>query len=165
MVYELIAYNTDQRYDDVRYREYTSSEKKAKLFSQIPKIQFTDSGHGIVFSAREHKGKRKPCVTVLSDYVRKNLRILKEKNTIKSISKLENKVFYKEMAEEIGVYTSYEEMMVRCNQPLWEDDWKVHCWKNYILSSTKKNWNKLKVETKLVLLVLAEKQSNDEAWD
>jgi len=78
MVYELIGYNTDQRYNDVRYREYTISKKKAELFSQIPKIQFTDSGHGIVFSARPHKGKKKPRVTVLLDYVEENLSKLRK---------------------------------------------------------------------------------------
>lgn len=78
MIYELTAYNTDQRYGDVRYREYTSSERRAKSFSQIPKIQFTDSGHGIVFSARPYKGKRKPRIMVLSDYVGENLAKLKD---------------------------------------------------------------------------------------
>ncbi len=73
MVWELIGFNTDQRYDDVRYRSYTSSRKKAELFKQIPKIQFTDSGHGIVFSAREHKGKRKPIVTILGYYINEQL--------------------------------------------------------------------------------------------
>lgn len=74
MVFELIAFNTDCRYqDDVRYREYTSSRKKADKFKEIPKIQFTDSGHGIVFHTREHHGRRKPTVSVLSVYVRKHL--------------------------------------------------------------------------------------------
>ena len=72
MIYELEAYNTDCRYSqDVRYRSYTSSKKKAGAFDKIPKIQFTDSGHGIVFHSREHSGHRKPNVNNLSDYVRK----------------------------------------------------------------------------------------------
>ena len=72
MVYELIAYNTDCQYSqDIRYREYTSSKKKADKFDAIPKIQFTDSGHGIVFHSREHKGHRKPRITIVSDYVHK----------------------------------------------------------------------------------------------
>jgi len=76
MVYELIGYNTDSRYrDDVRHREYTTSKKKAELFAKIPKIQFTDSGHGIVFAAIEHRGRRKP--TCHMDYVREQLGILK----------------------------------------------------------------------------------------
>ena len=78
MIYELIAYNTDCRYDDVRYRRYTSSEKEAKLFEQIPKIQFTDSGHGIVFSSRLHSGHRNPTVSSLWDYVSKHMSSLKK---------------------------------------------------------------------------------------
>ena len=76
MVYELIGYNTDSRYrDDVRHREYTMSAKKAELFRQIPKIQFTDSGHGIVFAAHEHRGPRGSIRRM--DYVRKQLEILR----------------------------------------------------------------------------------------
>lgn len=61
MVWELLGYGTDSRYsDDVRYREYTTSKRTAELFEQVPRIQFTDSGHGIVFSARVHRGARKP---------------------------------------------------------------------------------------------------------
>ena len=48
MVYELLAYNTECM-QDIRYRKYTTSKKKAEAFNNIPKIQFTDSGHGIVF--------------------------------------------------------------------------------------------------------------------
>jgi hypothetical protein len=79
MVYELRGYNTDSRYhDDIRHREYTTSKKKAELFAQIPKIQFTDSGHGIVFAAIEHRGRREP--TRHMDYVREQLDILKERS-------------------------------------------------------------------------------------
>ena len=78
MIYVLEAYNTDSRYrDDVRYREYTSSKKKAELFNKIPKIQFSDSGHGIVFYAHEHKGQRKPPITELRDYVLAHTNFLK----------------------------------------------------------------------------------------
>ncbi len=69
-VYILEAYNTDSRYpDDVRYREYTRCKERADLFNQIPRIQFSDSGHGICFSAREHKGTRKELRHELSQYV------------------------------------------------------------------------------------------------
>ena len=72
MIYELLAYNTDCRFpSDIRYRDYTSSKKKAEKFEQIPKIQFSDSGHGIVFISREHRGSRKPIVWTLRNYVRK----------------------------------------------------------------------------------------------
>ena len=77
MIYELEAYNTENS-DDIRYREYTSSKKKAELFKLIPKIQFTDSGHGIVFWSREHSGKRKSEKRMLRDYFRKHLTLLRK---------------------------------------------------------------------------------------
>ena len=82
MIWELEGFNTDQRYDDIRYREYTASERKANLFRLIPKIQFTDSGHGIVFSSRPHPTgkKRKPVINGFIDinkYVRKQMEILR----------------------------------------------------------------------------------------
>ncbi len=76
MTYELIAYNTDCRYSqDVRYRAYTTSKKKADKFNLIPKIQFTDSGHGIVFDAKElpPRTPRKQTINILGDYVRKHI--------------------------------------------------------------------------------------------
>jgi len=76
MTYELLAYNTDCRYQqDIRYREYTNSKKKAELFNKIPKIQFTDSGHGIVFATREMKPRerRDKTITILWRYVRENM--------------------------------------------------------------------------------------------
>jgi hypothetical protein len=74
MVYELLAYNTDCRFNDIRYRDYTTSKKKAEKFAQIPEIQFTDSGHGIVFVAREHKGRRKPIIKTVSGWVSKHIK-------------------------------------------------------------------------------------------
>lgn len=75
MIYVLEAYNTDSRYpSDVRFRKYTTSKKLADKFRQIPKIQFTDSGHGIVFSASEHKGLRKPERGELAKYVREHMK-------------------------------------------------------------------------------------------
>jgi hypothetical protein len=74
MVWELLAYSTDSRYgQDIRYRDYTSSRKKAEAFSKIPRIQFTDSGHGIEFISNIHIGTRKPKIFILKDYVQKNL--------------------------------------------------------------------------------------------
>jgi hypothetical protein len=76
MVYELVARNTDSRYwdRDVRWREYTTSKKKAEAFRKIPKIQFSDSGHGIVFMSHEHKGPRKPVVREVWEHVREHLK-------------------------------------------------------------------------------------------
>lgn len=77
-VYVLEAYNTDSRYpDDVRYREYTSSKKRADLFKRIPKIQFSDSGHGICFWSHEFKkGQRKELRRELLSYVYEQMLIL-----------------------------------------------------------------------------------------
>lgn len=61
-------------YDGIRHREYTTSKRKADLFSRIPKIRFTDSGHGIVFYATPHSGKRLP--TRRMDYVREQMALL-----------------------------------------------------------------------------------------
>ena len=72
----LEAWNTDRRYpDDVRYRAYTTSRKKAEAFGRIPKIQFTDSGHGIVFSFEVVTSKKKPPVYGLSDYIREHIAV------------------------------------------------------------------------------------------
>jgi hypothetical protein len=74
MVYELLGFNTDSRYcNDIRWREYTTSKRKADRFDKIRKIQFSDSGHGIVFSAQEHHGPRRQKVTVLYEYVSKEM--------------------------------------------------------------------------------------------
>lgn len=54
---------------DVRYREYTTSKRKADLFAQVPRIAFTDSGHGIVPNVREHYGRRQPRNMILQDHV------------------------------------------------------------------------------------------------
>lgn len=58
MIWELVAFNTE-RSDDIRYFDYTKSKRKAEAFAKIPKIQFTDSGHGVVFVAREVKSRTK----------------------------------------------------------------------------------------------------------
>src|SRR2546426_876869 len=72
----LEAFNTDRRYpDDVRYRVYTTSKRKAEAFDRIPKIQFTDSGHGIVFSASElpPRTRKLEARYGLADYVREHM--------------------------------------------------------------------------------------------
>lgn len=57
-------------WQDVRYREYTTSAKKAEIFKDVPRISFTDSGHGIVPHVREHCGHREPRNLLLADHVR-----------------------------------------------------------------------------------------------
>lgn len=80
MTWVLEGFNTDARYGEVRHREYTTSDRKAEMFNQIPKIQFTDSGHGIVFHARKHSGPRLP--TIHMDYVRTEMRRLAEEQRV-----------------------------------------------------------------------------------
>jgi hypothetical protein len=70
MVWELVAYATDGR--DVRHREYTRSKAMALAWSRIPRVDFTDSGHGIVFAAREHQGKRERLIYGMRDHVEKH---------------------------------------------------------------------------------------------
>lgn len=80
MKYELVGFNTDSRFQsDVRWRQYTTSKKRAEEFEHIRKIQFSDSGHGIVFDAREVPAGelRKPDVGILREYVRDELRRIK----------------------------------------------------------------------------------------
>lgn len=74
--YELLGFNTDMRYpDDVRWRGYTTSTRQAERFAKIAKIPFSDSGHGIVFIAREMRPgeKRKAVRRSLSDHVNAEL--------------------------------------------------------------------------------------------
>lgn len=93
MLYELKGYGTDSRYyPDIRYREYTTSRKRAEMFSKIPKIPFSDSGHGIVFCSNLHIGNRKPVVSALRDYVFKEMHKIMESE---KKDKKSNKVFVK----------------------------------------------------------------------
>lgn len=66
MTYECVAYDTDMRADRCRF--YTTSKKRADRWASLPRIQFTDSGHGIVFDAKEHAGKRKGTIGDPSRY-------------------------------------------------------------------------------------------------
>jgi hypothetical protein len=52
MIYRLEMRSTEN-WSDVRYRDYTSSEKRMKRFKEVPKVQFTDSGHGVVPTVSE----------------------------------------------------------------------------------------------------------------
>jgi hypothetical protein len=60
-------------WQDVRYREYTTSAKKAEIFKGVPRISFTDSGHGIIPHVREHSGHREPRNMILADHVRDHI--------------------------------------------------------------------------------------------
>jgi hypothetical protein len=67
-----------QDWSDVRYREYTSSRSRAEAFQKIKKIQFTDSGHGVVPVMREHTGRRELCNNVLRQYVQEQIAKVKD---------------------------------------------------------------------------------------
>jgi hypothetical protein len=61
--YMLLAFNTENR-SDIRFCDYTTSIAKVLAWERIPKIRFTDSGHGIVFTAimlSPNKRSIQPC--------------------------------------------------------------------------------------------------------
>lgn len=68
MIYVLEMRST-ANWGDVRYREYTTSARKAELFKAVPKIAFTDSGHHIIPCVAEHKGKKLPLNRMLAEHV------------------------------------------------------------------------------------------------
>lgn len=61
---------------DVRYRDYTTSKSKAERFRSVAKVQFTDSGHGLVPYVSSDGAPRGPKVGILADYVREQMRAL-----------------------------------------------------------------------------------------
>ena len=62
-------------WNDVRYRDYTTSERKADLFKEkVSKIQFTDSGHGVVATVKECRSRREPNISMCADHVRQCLK-------------------------------------------------------------------------------------------
>lgn len=69
----LTAWSSEDK-NDVRYRRYTSSLRTKQAFERIPKIQFTDTGHGIIFSADQVESRRAPVVTILDKHVNAELR-------------------------------------------------------------------------------------------
>lgn len=73
--WELLAYSTALR-TDIRYRAYTRSRAVAEKFTKIPRINFTDSGHGIVFYAYEMRlgEQRKLTCGILREYVNKHMK-------------------------------------------------------------------------------------------
>lgn len=76
-IYMLEMRNTES-WDDVRYRDYTTSAAKAARFkTAVPKIQFTDSGHGMVPAVTEVKHRGLPKITGLNtneDHVREHMK-------------------------------------------------------------------------------------------
>jgi hypothetical protein len=62
-------------WDDVRYREYTTSVRKAEAFKKVPKIPFSDSGHGIIPVVKDHTGRKDKPITALREHVTSNLKV------------------------------------------------------------------------------------------
>jgi len=110
--YELIAYGTENRgySEDIRYREYTTSERKAKLFEQIPKIQFSDSGHGVVFHSRkmEYGQKKEKEIFMLSKYVRTHLDLIAAQEKPEKIKRKNYKKVFN-VAKKIDIFLEGEE--------------------------------------------------------
>lgn len=73
-------------WQDCRYRAYTKSVKKAEAFKLVSKIQFTDSGHGIVPVVTEGERKRGPVINILAGYVQDQTRVMS--NILKITRKL-----------------------------------------------------------------------------
>lgn len=61
-------------WNDVRYRAYTTSQRHADAFKTVAKIKFTDSGHHIIPTVKEHSGKRLPLNNLLADHVNETMR-------------------------------------------------------------------------------------------
>jgi hypothetical protein len=105
-------------WQDVRYREYTTSKKKADLFKRVPRISFTDSGHGIVPHVREHSGRREPRNMLLQDHVVDSIvalnkpLVVKRKIDFRSLLEAALKPFveaYSSAADPIGDSDLYDE--------------------------------------------------------
>lgn len=72
-MYKLEIRNT-ANWDDCRYRAYTASKRKADDFrAKVKRIDFTDSGHGLVPTVSECKSRAEPAIYILDDHVRASL--------------------------------------------------------------------------------------------
>ena len=49
--------------------------------------------------------------------------------------------------------------------PEFEKAERVHDWRNHVHGDVKENWNMLSVETKLVVVEIAERQADREEWE
>ena len=81
MTWELTACSTELTYPDLRYREYTKSEKRAKLFMQIPTLFSKRTGHGILFESRlcrPREPRHRELKLKLADYVKCEMDKLRE---------------------------------------------------------------------------------------
>lgn len=111
-IYALEMRSTEN-WNDVRYREYTTSERKAIRFKQlVPRIGFTDSGHGIVPTVKEVPGRNLQRVYLLTSHVRKAMasttesdRKPKDKDVIRDLLAAARKAlnFVENTESELGV--------------------------------------------------------------
>lgn len=86
-VWACIGFSTEEHGDaSVRHREYTTSARKAEQWNEIERIDFTDSGHGIVFSATPHRGPRAPERRGLRDHVERELKRLRAADRAEYVS-------------------------------------------------------------------------------
>ena len=71
----VLEMRSTQDWQDVRYRSFTVSKAKADRFRNVPRIQFTNSGHGIAPHVTEHKRgtPRGPEIWILGDHVREHM--------------------------------------------------------------------------------------------
>ena len=59
----------------------------------------------------------------------------------------------------------YESTKETVNVPHFEEKNRVHNWRNYIPQPIKKHWGELPEETRILLFVLAEEQTDYEEWE
>lgn len=117
-MWELVAYNTDSRYpDDVRWREYTRNKKLAEMFRKIPKIQFSDSGHGIVFCVRECTNRSGKPVHILREYVTEQLALIEAREKCPAMVKRET-----ELADRVAQLEAWREHVILALGLKWGDD-------------------------------------------
>lgn len=69
----VLEMRSTDNWEDVRYRSYTKSAKIAERFKRVPRINFTDSGHGIIPVVKEHHGPKLPLIRHLTDHVAHHL--------------------------------------------------------------------------------------------
>lgn len=69
-IYRMEIRNT-QDWSDCRFRAYTTSRFKSEVFMEkVKKIQFTDSGHGLVPTVSDVKSRKRDTISILADHVR-----------------------------------------------------------------------------------------------
>lgn len=47
----------------------------------------------------------------------------------------------------------------------WNNNHKVHDWKNYVPEIVQELWNELTMESRMIAYMMAEQQASNEEWD